>query len=204
MRKPDLIKSLLPLMIVFVISGWVLVNSDFRVGSIYSLLIIGSMVMYFILINNRSKNLSLFKIDSTLFLGVIASVVFGFIAVFSPNLAISIPQPVMAFDSVQNFMYVVVLASVVEEFMFRGWVLTVLRSFTSDFIAVFVSSASFSLYHASVYGATLQMSFIGALMFGALASYITIWTGNLGSSMIMHSSNNAIKFIQNNSLLSII
>jgi len=88
---------------------------------------------------------------------------------------------------VSKLLTVGLLAPVLEEGFFRGVLLGVLRN-RSLWFAVLVNSLLFSLFHLAVYGGFLTSigAFVGAFVFGLLASWMVVKTNNLLSAIVMH------------------
>ncbi|MCR5636262.1 MAG: CPBP family intramembrane metalloprotease [Clostridiales bacterium] len=83
---------------------------------------------------------------------------------------------------------VAIVPALAEEFMFRGVVLTILRKY-GDTFAIFISSLLFGLLH----GNFVQTPF--AFVVGLVLGFITVYTGSMLPSMIIHCLNNSISII---------
>lgn len=77
----------------------------------------------------------------------------------------------------------VILAPVVEEFVFRGVFLTRFMAKTSMWGGILISSLLFGVLH---------LDFIGAFLFGIIASLLYLRTGNLLLPILFHMLNNAL------------
>ncbi|MFC4714147.1 CPBP family intramembrane glutamic endopeptidase [Planococcus dechangensis] len=77
----------------------------------------------------------------------------------------------------------VVLAPVVEEFVFRGVFLTRFAAKTSMWGGILLSSLLFGLLH---------LDFVGSFLFGIIASLLYLRTGNLLLPILFHMFNNAL------------
>ncbi len=77
----------------------------------------------------------------------------------------------------------VILAPVVEEFVFRGVFLTRFAAKTSLWGGILFSSLLFGLLH---------IDFVGAFLFGIIASLLYVRTGNLLVPILFHMLNNAL------------
>ena len=89
---------------------------------------------------------------------------------------------------VQNLLLVgfaVVLAPVLEEFVFRGLIYPVMRKHGIRF-AIIGSSLFFALFHGNIMQA-LPASFMGIVL-----CYLTETTGNIYTSILVHMLNNAV------------
>ncbi len=83
---------------------------------------------------------------------------------------------------------VAIVPALAEEFMFRGVILTILRKY-GDTFAIFISSLLFGLLH----GNFVQTPF--AFVVGLVLGFITVYTGSMLPSMIIHCLNNSISII---------
>ena len=82
-------------------------------------------------------------------------------------------------ENIINIVAVSVIPPLVEEFLFRGIVLGKLRFF-GDAFALFLSSALFALMHGNI----IQIPF--AFIVGLVLAFLTIRTGSLVPSMVVH------------------
>lgn len=87
-----------------------------------------------------------------------------------------------------NLLIVAVLPAVLEEMLFRGVILQVLRP-AGDRAAVWISSLLFALMHTTLH----QIPF--ALLLGLVFGYIVVKTGNIYLSMAIHGLNNAMSVV---------
>lgn len=121
---------------------------------------------------------------------IFANVVAGWLMAWMS--ALGVPQPEMpdmleptAMSFVLNLIYTGVLAAVVEEMVFRGYILGALRAH-GDGIAVVVSAALFGLFHGNV----LQLPF--AFLLGLALGYLVVKTDSIWPSVLLHFINNAM------------
>ena len=77
-------------------------------------------------------------------------------------------------------LYVSILTPIVEEVVFRGFVLDVASERYSDWFAIFISALLFALVHLETI--SVINAFIGGLIYG----YVRIRTGSLWPSIILH------------------
>jgi len=82
------------------------------------------------------------------------------------------------------------LAALVEEIVFRGVVLRMLRPW-GDLWAVWCSAVLFALCHAS------PLQFLPALLTGALLGALAVVTGGIGVSVVVHTCYNALAMALN-------
>ena len=88
-------------------------------------------------------------------------------------------------------------SSIYEEVVFRGFVLFGLLTFLSPILSIIISSALFGLWHSRNYKwqtkrETLHQVLYTGLIFGPIASVITIWTGTIWITIILHYIHNLI------------
>ena len=77
----------------------------------------------------------------------------------------------------------VILAPIVEEFVFRGVFLTRFAAKTSMWGGILISSLMFGVLH---------LDFVGAFLFGIIASLLYLRTGNLLLPILLHMLNNTL------------
>ena len=77
-------------------------------------------------------------------------------------------------------MYVSILTPVVEEVVFRGFVLDMASERYGDWFSIFISAFLFAIVHVA--GMTVVNAFIAGLIFG----YLRIRTGSLWPPIIVH------------------
>jgi membrane protease YdiL (CAAX protease family) len=80
-------------------------------------------------------------------------------------------------------------APLLEETVYRGFLLTSLATKSKPWVAIVVSSCMFSIAHLSVED-SLQLFVIGCVL-----GYTYCWTGCLASPIIVHSVYNAVIFL---------
>lgn len=84
------------------------------------------------------------------------------------------------------FVSIAVVPPIIEEFIFRGAVLGSIRKLHGDTPAIIVSAALFGLAHANF--VQTPVTFLTGLVLG----YLTVKTGSIIPSMILHFLNNSI------------
>ena len=87
-----------------------------------------------------------------------------------------------------NLFTIAVLPALVEEMIFRGYILRTLRPYGNVF-AVLVSSMLFSLMHGNL--RQIPFAFIGGLIFG----FLYVLTDNIWMTVTAHFANNAVSVL---------
>jgi len=90
-----------------------------------------------------------------------------------------------AFPLLKTLLYVAVFVPIIEELLFRGFVLDLASEAYSPWAAIFISSIIFGLVHMNPYG--ILNAFFGGLIYG----YVRIRTNSLFPSIFLHSMWNA-------------
>ena len=89
-----------------------------------------------------------------------------------------------------NLLTMALIPAICEELLFRGVVLSWLRSSLKNIhLVVFLSAFIFSAFHVQFFG------FVPRLLLGLYLGYILIWSGSMWSSIIAHFINNAMAVI---------
>lgn len=144
-------------------------------------------------VNERTRNrkntviILVFGIATTVtavnLFGMLTDAVFGLIGISRVNAAVSDPLT-LALMLVRN----VIIASVMEELLFRGAVLDAFSD-KKDTVAVIVSALLFALMHYSV----TQMLY--AFAAGIVISLIAVMTGSVRLAIVIHFSQNFVSFV---------
>ena len=87
------------------------------------------------------------------------------------------------------FISIAVVPPIIEEFIFRGAILGSIRKLHGDTPAIIVSAALFGLAHANF--VQTPVTFLTGLVLG----YLTVKTGSIVPSMILHFLNNSIAVV---------
>ncbi len=107
---------------------------------------------------------------------------------------IRVPEADFSFNNLQPstliiyFLALCVFAPLIEEFLFRGCIINILKPF-GNWFAVIVSSVFFSLLHGN-----MGQGF-GAFLIGMLFGFVAIKTKSILPTIILHSLNNFIPFL---------
>lgn len=125
---------------------------------------------------------------------VIASMVGGIISAFLSSIGleseVDIPLPDGVFGFLLSVIATAVIPALVEEFAFRGIVLTLFKPFGDGF-AILLSGIMFGLIHGNM----AQIPF--AIIVGVALSYITVRTGSIWVSVGLHFINNFMSVVLN-------
>ena len=92
------------------------------------------------------------------------------------------PTPV---SLILNLFVVAVLPAILEEMVYRGFLLQALRRY-GDGMAILVSAVLFGLMHGNI----LQIPF--AFLIGLVMGFLVVQTGNIWMAVALHFTNNAI------------
>ncbi len=110
---------------------------------------------------------------------------------------LGVPEPEMP-DMLQptlvslalNILSTAVLPALIEEMIFRGYILNTLR-LHGDGLAVVLSAVLFALFHGNV----LQIPF--AFILGLVMGYLTVQTDSIWPAVLLHFSNNLMSVLLN-------
>lgn len=91
-------------------------------------------------------------------------------------------------DILMNNFYACLIAPVIEEIIFRGYILNNLRRF-GNVPAIILSSVLFALFHGNLY------QFANPILAGMLFSFIVIRTNSIVPSIIAHMFNNTTALV---------
>ena len=124
---------------------------------------------------------------------VVANIIASYIMNFL--MLLGIPQPPMPDTLTRtplslglNLLIFAVLPALLEEMVFRGYVLRTLRPY-GDRTAILVSSLLFALMHGNV----LQVPF--AFIVGLVLGYVAVQTDNIWLAVVIHFGNNAMSTV---------
>lgn len=96
-------------------------------------------------------------------------------------------QPTLV-SLVLNIVSTAVLPALVEEMIFRGYILGTLRQH-GDGVAIVLSAVLFALFHGNV----LQIPF--AFILGLVLAYLTVQTDSIWPAVLLHFSNNLMSVL---------
>ena len=139
---------------------------------------------------SRDPLLSLLSIPAGLGICMVANIFTSFLVIFMSFFGIElnspeISQPDGAFGFFLSVIRVSVVAGIVEETAFRGYIMHTLRKHGDDF-AIVAAACAFGLMHGNL----VQAPF--ALTVGLGLGYIAVKTGSLREVIIIHALNNFI------------
>lgn len=120
---------------------------------------------------------------------IVTNVLTTFVSSFGVELSspdIALPQGVFGF--IVSLCRIVVLAAIIEEISFRGYIMQNLRKFGDGF-AIAMAALVFALMHCNL----IQAPF--ALIVGFALGYFSIKTGTLWTAVIIHGLNNSFSLI---------
>lgn len=142
-------------------------------------------------------NLEKGKFGPDVALGFLLGIVFIYISVLSPAIAFGLPNFGLSLGDFPRFIVVGILAPLIEEILFRGAILGLLRIWgVNVYLAIVIQAILFSLYHLVAYGGSIadaSGAFLGAALFGTIAGLITYYRMTLTDSIIMHSLFNTFQ-----------
>lgn len=121
---------------------------------------------------------------------IMANFTANFVASFLSQFGINWPDATENVDATVsslliNLIAIAIIPGILEEMVFRGYILQALRPHGDGF-AVVVSSILFGLLHGNM----LQIPF--ALIVGLICGYVVVQTGNIWVSVVLHVLNNAM------------
>lgn len=88
-------------------------------------------------------------------------------------------------EMIKNVLLIGLATAVVEEFMFRGVLQTIMQRWTKNtHAAIWVTAALFSAFHMEFYG------FLPRMLLGALFGYFVAWSGSIWPAVWGHFLNN--------------
>lgn len=88
-----------------------------------------------------------------------------------------------------GILYVTIIAPIIEEIIFRGWMLKVLKKY-GTVTAIIISSLTFGIFHGTVYQS------IPTIFIGIILAILTIKSKSLIPSMIVHLCSNTLSVLQ--------
>jgi membrane protease YdiL (CAAX protease family) len=130
-----------------------------------------------------------FGVAACMLSNIPANIIAAFIKAigFSGNMP-SEPKTDILSANIIYIIYVMIIPPFVEEFVFRGVILSRLRKFGDGF-AIFGSALLFGMFH----GNFIQIPF--AFLVGLVFAFLVVRTGNLWITIIIHAINNGFSLL---------
>jgi membrane protease YdiL (CAAX protease family) len=143
--------------------------------------------------NKAPKRFILIGTVSCIGVGLLSSIIYLVYSSIAKYYGITIPQPDFSFPSQRGYlflflMYVCFIGPILEEIIFRGFILKSMQKY-GNFTAIVVSSILFSMFHLNL------VQFINPVLMGIVLAFIAIKSKSIFPSMIAHIFNNTIAFI---------
>jgi membrane protease YdiL (CAAX protease family) len=142
--------------------------------------------------NKAPKRFLIIGTVSCIGVGIVSSMIYLAYSSIAKYYGITIPQPDFSFPSQKEYlilflMYVCLIGPVLEEIIFRGFILKSMQKY-GNFTAILVSSILFSMFHLNL------VQFINPVLVGILLAFIAIKSNSIFPSMIAHIFNNTMAF----------
>ena len=192
------------LAIALISTSWIVINDkDYFSNSLVYFLFGSLAFMFYYTVHPLFKFIGITKKDfiQDSIPGLVAGIGFIFVNYLSSMVTLGIPTMVAALATSESTFAVggaivisVFVAPIIEEVIFRGFLQKVLEKvFFNWIVAGVITSLAFSIFHWYAYGASFAMAspFIGAFIFGMLATYLVRKTDSLATSIICHAMVNA-------------
>lgn len=141
----------------------------------------------------KSKALFFLAVPAGLGLCMVANIATSYFTVAASAFGVELSSPELAMPEgvlgvLTSFCRVAVVAAVVEELAFRGFVMQNLRPF-GDRFAIVMSAFVFAFMHGNL----IQAPF--ALIAGCALGYLAVKTDSLWTSIVVHALNNSISLL---------
>lgn len=125
--------------------------------------------------------------------GMISNIIFVIYSLVFKRFGITIPEPDFSFPTQRIYlmlflMYVCFLGPILEEIIFRGFILKSMQRY-GNLTAILVSSILFSMFHLNL------VQFVNPVLMGIVLGFIAIKSESIIPSIIAHVFNNSITFI---------
>lgn len=105
------------------------------------------------------------------------------------DLARFFPTPTNALEYGALLFVGAISPAICEELLFRGFILSSLRSRVSDAVAVLLTAALFAVFHLSIY------RLFGTALLGVVMGMLVVRSGSIVPAMIFHGLNNAMALL---------
>lgn len=125
--------------------------------------------------------------------GMISSIIYQIYSTLFNAGGITIPEPDFSMPTQTGYMilflsYVCVVGPVLEEIIFRGFILKSMQKY-GNLTAIIVSSILFSMFHLNL------VQFVNPVLMGIVLGFIAIKSKSVVASIIAHIFNNTITFM---------
>jgi len=142
--------------------------------------------------NKAPKIFVLLGTISCIGIGMVSSIIYLIYSTIIKYYGITIPEPDFTLPSQRGYlilflMYVCLLGPILEEIIFRGFILKTMQKY-GNLTAIIVSSILFSMFHLNL------VQFINPVLMGIVLAFITIKSKSIFPSIIAHIFNNTIAF----------
>lgn len=142
--------------------------------------------------NKSTKRFVLLGTISCIGVGMVSSAVYAIYSTILGLVGITIPQPDFSLPTESKYLilfliYVCFLGPVLEEIIFRGFILKSMQRF-GNLTAIIVSSILFSMFHLNL------VQFVNPVLMGIVLAFIAVKSKSIIPSIIAHVFNNSITF----------
>lgn len=142
--------------------------------------------------NKAPKRFIFIGTVSCIGVGLISSMIYLIYSTVARYYGITIPQPDFSLPDKNGYlilflMYVCLIGPVLEEIIFRGFILKSMQKY-GNFTAILVSSILFSMFHLNL------VQFINPVLMGIVLAFMAIKSKSIFPSMIAHIFNNTLAF----------
>lgn len=142
--------------------------------------------------SKSTKKFILLGTVSCIGVGMVSSVIYAIYSTILEFGGITIPQPDFSLPTESKYLilfliYVCFLGPVLEEIIFRGFILKSMQRF-GNLTAIIVSSILFSMFHLNL------VQFVNPVLMGIVLAFIAIKSKSIVPSIIAHVFNNSITF----------
>ncbi len=93
-----------------------------------------------------------------------------------------------SFVNIVDILYVCIIAPIIEEIIFRGWIVTILKKY-NPYCAILFSAFTFGLIHGNIYQA------IPAFFIGIMLGYMVIRFNSLIPTIVTHAIINTTSVV---------
>ena len=142
--------------------------------------------------SKSTKKFILLGTVSCIGVGMVSSAIYAIYSTILELGGITIPQPDFSLPTESKYLilfliYVCFLGPILEEIIFRGFILKSMQRF-GNLTAIIVSSILFSMFHLNL------VQFVNPILMGIVLAFIAIKSKSIVPSIIAHVFNNSITF----------